>query len=217
MSLLSRVRGTLVGGNDVRALQSMKGDGSSSQFGLGTDRVQVLVCVDVAPGVQVGAFDRRSVCEQLPGATVAGEPLDSARLLVTQHDRMAWAAVVYGTRARGCVQESGDDSGGYEGLIPERDDHLGGVRELRETAAERCRLAVAPLLANHRLGSSEVDRCGDLRRVRAEHDHDSRELWRGALRADRVFEKWPACELGQQLRVRAKATALASGEDQPGK
>jgi hypothetical protein len=199
------------------ALRSIRDRGSSSRFGLGADRVEVLAYVDVAPGAQVGAFDRWSVCEQLPGAAVAGQPLDGSHLLAPQYDRMAWAAVVDGARAWGLVQESGDDPVRYEGLIPERDDHLGGVRELRETAAKRCRLPLAPSVASHRFGSSEVDRCGELCRVSAEHDHDSRELWRGALRADRVLEKWPARELGQQLRVGAKATALAGGEDQPGK
>jgi hypothetical protein len=194
----------------------MNGSGSLSQSDLGTDCVQVLVCVDIAPGAQVGALDRWPVSDHRAGATVAGQALDSWRLLGAQHDRMAWAAVVYGTRARGCVEESGDDSGGYEGLIRERDDHFGGVRELRETAAERCRLAVAPLLANHRLGSSELDRCGDLGRVGAEHDHDSRELWRCALRTDRVLEQGPAAEVRQQLRPRAKAAAVAGGKDQPG-
>jgi hypothetical protein len=181
------------------------------------DRIEVLACVDVAPGVQVAAFDRWSVCEQLPGAAVAGEPLDGSHLLAAEYHRMARAAVVDGAGARGLVKESGDEPGRDAGLIPERDDHLGGVRELRETAAKRCRLPLAPLLAHHVFGSSEVDRCGELCRVGAEHDHDSRELRRGALRSDRVFEEWPAIELGQQLRVRAKATALAGGEDQPGK
>jgi hypothetical protein len=32
-----------------------------------------------------------------------------------------------------------------------------------------------------------------------------------------LFKKWPALELGQQLQVQAEATALAGGEDQPGK
>jgi hypothetical protein len=157
------------------------------------------------------------VCEEIPRAAIAGQPIDGSQVLAAQDDRMARAAVVHGARAWGRIQESGDHSGRHEGLIPERDDDLGGVRELRETTAKGCRLPLAPLLAHHRLGSSEVDRCEELCRVGAEHDDDPRELWRGVLRTDRVFEEWPACQPGQQLRVWAEATALAGGEDQAAK
>jgi hypothetical protein len=115
---------------------------------------------------------------------------DRAHLDRAEHDWMSRAALIDRLRAWRLVDEAGDQLRGHSRLVAEGDDHPVHVALLGQkldSAAQRRRLPVLPLLADDRLGAHEVHPGQDLLGMRSEHDRDRVELGDRALRGDGVI------------------------------